>query len=84
MTKCEKAGKLKISSKSQNVSRLEQNVTRFHKSRSDAFDIEQNVSRWLNRDTILETLIWVVCYSRQKRDTVYLNRDTIGRIYVPI
>jgi len=29
------------------------------------------------RDTIMETLIWVVCYTTQKRVTIYLNRATI-------
>jgi len=70
--------------KLQNLSRLEWNVTQFHRSRSDAFDIEQNVSRWLFRETISKTLIWEVCYLRRIIDTIYLKHVTIGQFSVPI
>jgi len=59
------------------VSRLLKNVSRFGALKNHAFDIGENVSRWQKRDTIIETLIWVVCYTRQKRVTIYLNRATI-------
>jgi len=59
------------------VSRLLKKVSRIGAPKNHAFDIGENVSRWKKRDTIMETLIWVVCYTRQKRVTIYLNRATI-------
>jgi len=59
------------------VSRLLKNVSRFGAFKNHAFKISENVSRWQKRDTIMETLIWVVCYTWQKRVTIYLNRATI-------
>ena len=59
------------------MSRLQKNVSRFGALKNHAFDIGENVSRWQKRDTIMETLIWVVCYTRQKRVTIYLNHATI-------
>jgi len=53
------------------------NVSRFRVLKNHAFDIGENVSQWQKRDTIMETLIWMVCYTRQKRVTIYLNRATI-------
>jgi len=58
-------------------SRLLKNVSRFGALKNHAFDIGENVSRWQKLDTIMETLIWVVCYTRQKRVMIYLNRATI-------
>jgi len=60
-----------------NVLRLLKNLSRFGDLKKHAFDIGENVSRWQKRDTIMETLIWVVCYTRQKHVTIYLNRATI-------
>ena len=45
------------------VSRLLKNVSRFRALKKHAFDIGENVSQWQKRDTIIETLIWVVCYA---------------------
>jgi len=59
------------------VSRLLKNVSRFGVLKNHAFDIGENVWRWQKHDTIMETLIWVVCYTRQKCVTIYLNRATI-------
>jgi len=39
--------------------------------------LEKNVSRWQKCDTILETLIQMVCSTRQKRITIHLKCDTI-------
>lgn len=59
------------------MSRLLKNVTRFGAFKKYAFGIGENVSRWQKRDTIMETLILEVCYTRKKRVTIYLNRATI-------
>jgi len=62
------------------MSRLLKNVSRFGDLKKHAFDIGENLSRWQKRDTIMETLIWVVCYTSQKRVTIlgavvaYLSR----------
>jgi len=72
-----KSRKTEESAKKKNVSRFGANVTRFGALKNQAFDIGENVSRWQKRDTIMETLIWVVCYTRQKCVTIYLNRATI-------
>jgi hypothetical protein len=42
-----------------------------------AFDIMKNVSRWLKRDTIWWIPNSVSCYTRWKRVTIYLKRETI-------
>jgi len=42
-----------------------------------ALDIRQNVSRWQKRDTILESLIQMVCSTSQKFVTIHLKRDMI-------
>lgn len=59
------------------MSQLLKNVTRFGAFKKYVFGIGENVSRWQKRDTIMETLILEVCYTRKKRVTIYLNRATI-------
>jgi len=69
--------KLKQQEKLKNLKKKKGIVSRFGVLKKHAFDIGENVSRWQKRDTIMETLIWMVCYTRQKRVTIYLNRATI-------